>query len=160
MRRLSSRGIFIGKVIFPLFWFGFLGVFLVIVITQGAYHKSPVFLIQPLLMAGIGYVLMRKLIWNLADEVLDGGDFLLVRKGRITERVPLANIINVSASIMTNPPHITLRLAQPGSLGSEITFTPQSAFLRLNPFARNPIAEELIVRVDAARRGHHSPYPV
>jgi hypothetical protein len=45
---------------------------------------------------------------------------------------------------------VTLRLAKPGRFGDEIAFVPLSGF-NLNPFATNRVAEDLIVRVDAAR---------
>jgi hypothetical protein len=65
--------------------------------------------------------------------------------------VPLANIMNVSATTMMNPPRITLKLIRPGRFGDEIVFSPIRPF-RLNPFARNPIGEDLIRRTYEARR--------
>jgi hypothetical protein len=93
---------------------------------------------------------MKKLVWDLADEVYDCGDFLLVRKRDEEDRVPLSNVMNVNASTYVNPPRITLRLVTPGRFGNEIAFSPIAGF-RLNPFAKNKIAEDLIVRVDRAR---------
>jgi hypothetical protein len=58
--------------------------------------------------------------------------------------------MNVNASTYVNPPRITLRLVTPGRFGNEIAFSPIAGF-RLNPFAKNKIAEDLIVRVDRAR---------
>jgi len=52
---------------------------------------------------------------------------------------------------MVNPPRITLRLVRPGRFGREITFTPVKPFT-MNPFTRNPVADDLIERVDKARR--------
>jgi hypothetical protein len=95
-------------------------------------------------------LLYPKLIWGLADEVYDGGDYLLVKRGRIEERIALSDIMNVNSSTMVNPPRITLRLARRSKFGDEITFSPVRP-MTLNPFARNAIAEDLIVRVDAAR---------
>src|SRR6185436_11382696 len=104
------------------------------------------FLVIPVVMSGIGLFVMRKLVWDLADEVFDGGDALLVRNRGEEELIPLANIMNVSVSTYINPPRIALRLVTPGKFGSEIAFSPVTGF-RLNPFARNPVAEDLIVRV-------------
>ena len=73
-----------------------------------------------------------------------------MRKGDEEDMVPLSNVMNVSASTVTNPPRITLRLVTPGKFGDEVTFSPMKDFT-LNPFARNPIAEDLIRRVDQAR---------
>ena len=59
--------------------------------------------------------------------------------------------MNVSASTMVNPPRVTLRLVQPGKFGSEVVFSPKTGFT-LNPFAKSEVAEDLIERVDRARR--------
>jgi hypothetical protein len=55
----------------------------------------------------------------------------------------------VSHATFTNPPRITLTLRYPCRFGKDMTFSPLA---RLNPFSKNPIAEELIERVDAARQ--------
>ena len=75
-----------------------------------------------------------------------------MRRGSEEETIPLASIINVSAATQMNPPRITLKLAKPGRFGDEVVFSPQKPF-SFNVFAKNPIAEDLIMRVDAARRG-------
>jgi hypothetical protein len=106
--------------------------------------------IVPAVMAVFGYLLMKKLLWDLADEVLDGGDFLIVRTRNQEERVPLSNIMNVSTSILVNPPRVTLRLISPGKFGNEISFSPATPF-SFNLFARNVVAEDLIIRVHNAK---------
>ncbi|MBS0463972.1 MAG: hypothetical protein JSS03_03175 [Proteobacteria bacterium] len=115
--------------------------------------RANVFAVLPLvLMVPIVAVIYRKMIWDLADEVKDGGSYLLVRRGATEVRVPLAEIINVSMSQYTNPPRLSLRLAKPCKLGDEIVFMPTRQGLGLNPFTRNPVAEDLMQRVDRARR--------
>ena len=101
-------------------------------------------------VAAFGYVLFRKLVWDLADRVEDAGDALLVHRNGRELRLPLRDVLNVSMSQFTNPPRLSLRLRQAGPLGDEIVFIP--ARRSLNPFKRNPVAEELIRRVDEARR--------
>lgn len=97
------------------------------------------------------FLILRKFVWDLADEVYDCGDHLLVRRRGKEEIVTLSNVMNVNAVTYMNPPRITLRLVQPGKFGSEISFSPVGQAM-LNPFAKNPVAEDLIVRVDRARR--------
>ena len=150
MNPISSKSLFITKKVFPLLWFGFLAFFIGNSIMDGAYVKAPMFLVIPSVMAVFGFFLMKKIVWDLADQVYDGGDFLLVRKSGVEDRVPLSNIMNVSASTNMNPPRITLRLVRPGKFGPEISFSPAAPFT-LNPFAKNPVAEDLIVRADKAR---------
>lgn len=150
MNQISSKNLFLTKKLFPLVWFGFLAFFLITTIAGRAYEESPIFLIAPCVMAVFGYIIMKKLVWDLVDEVHDCGDSLLIKNRGAEERVPLTNIVNVSASTNMNPPRITLRLVHPGKFGHEISFSPAVPF-SLNPFAKNPVAEDLIVRVDKAR---------
>ena len=151
MKKISSSGMVFYKKIFPIFWFGFIAAFVVMAVQADAIRGGQVMVLAvPCFMAVIGFFVMRKLVWDLADEVHDAGDYLLVRKGSEEERVPLTNIMNVNASVNVNPARITLRLVHPGKFGSEISFSPPRQF-SFNPFAKNPIAEDLIVRVDKAR---------
>jgi hypothetical protein len=150
MTRISSKSTFFYKDIFPVLWFGFLAIFIVTTLLGGAVEKDFMFLVVPCSMAVLGFFLFRKLVWNLADEVYDGGDFLVVRFRSEEEHVALSNIMNVSASTNMNPPRITLRLVQPGKFGSEFAFSPTKSFT-LNPFAKSEVAEDLMVRVDKAR---------
>jgi hypothetical protein len=127
-----------------------LAFFVVSTILTGAAKKDLMFLFFPLLMAVFGFFLMKKLVWDLVDEVYDYGDFLLIRNRGEEERVALSNIMNVSVAMYINPSRITLRLVNPGKFGKEISFSPAARFT-LNPFAKNQVAEDLIVRVDQAR---------
>jgi hypothetical protein len=151
MITISSSTIKFYKIVFPIFWFGFLALFLIAGVAAGAPLKQPIFILMPLAMGVLGFVLMRKLVWDLVDEVRDYGDYLAVRNGAEEDTIAISNIMNVSANTLTNPPRITLRLVHPCKFGAEITFCPVRK-LTLNPFAKNQIAEDLIVRVDRARR--------
>ncbi|WHZ18838.1 MAG: hypothetical protein OJF55_000987 [Rhodanobacteraceae bacterium] len=157
MNVISSRQTFFAKRIFPAIWLGGVALVLILGVTANVSHASSpgniVFLLVPALMLVFGFLLFRKLLWDLADEVQDGGDYLLVRKGAIEKRIPLADILNVSMSQFTNPKRVTLRLRSPCELGDEIAFIPKMPVFRLNPFARNAVAEDLMRRVDQARRG-------
>lgn len=104
----------------------------------------------PMAMAVLGFFFMRRLVWDLADEVYDCGDSLLVKNRGEEERIFLSNIMNVSASTQMNPPRITLRLVSPSRFGKEVSFCPITKFT-LNPFAKDQVSEDLILRVDQAR---------
>jgi len=148
--RISSSWTFLAKRVFPTFWFGFLALFVFVGFSTGTVAKDVTFLIIPIVMAVFGFFIMRKLVWDLADEVYDCGHALLVRNRGEEEMVSLSNIMNVSVSTYVNPPRISLRLITPGKFGSEIAFSPVTGF-RLNPFAKNKVAEDLIQRVYQAR---------
>jgi hypothetical protein len=152
MRRISSRLTFWYKRVFPIIWFGLLAVFVAVGVFASAYNDRTQlmpFIVIPTLMVVFGYLIMKKLVFDLVDEVWDDGAALIVRdKGR-EDRIALSNIMNVSYSQFVNPPRVTLMLRQPSNFGSEISF---SAPVRFVPFAKSPLIEDLIRRVDAARR--------
>jgi hypothetical protein len=142
-----SRSMFFYKKVFPVAWFGFIAFF---ILTVAVSRQNLILLAGPVFMAVLGFLLMQKLLWVLVDDVYDCGDFLRVRNHGDEENVALSNIMNVSATTAINPPRITLRLVHPGKFGPEIAFSPLTQFT-LNPFAKNQVAEDLIVRVDQAR---------
>ncbi|HET8578915.1 MAG TPA: hypothetical protein VFO18_17595 [Methylomirabilota bacterium] len=153
MKKISSSSAFFYKKIFPALWFGGLAFFVVAIALSGALEKDPMVLgalVIPLVMAVFGFLIMKKLAWDLVDEVYDCGDFLLIKNRGEEDRVALSSIMNVSASTLMNPPRITLRLVYSGKFGNEIAFSPVRGWT-LNPFAKNQVAEDLIVRVDQAR---------
>jgi hypothetical protein len=152
-KRMSSRNTFFLKRVFPIIWIGVLGLFVFTAFATTRHGSSPpaVVFIAPVVAFAIGYFVMRRLVLDLADEVYDEGDALRVRFGGDEERIPLANIINVSYAGMTNPPRVTLTLRTPCRFGREVTFSPPRPFF--GPlFGNNPLVKELIERVDAARR--------
>jgi hypothetical protein len=151
MTRISATWMKFYKKAFPALWFAFLVFFVGAAVGSGAIDEGQwVFLVAPCFLAAVGFFIFKHLLWDFVDEVHDCGDYLLVKNKGEEEMIPLHNIMNVSASEHTRPPRITLRLVTPGRFGSEVTFTPVAKFT-LNPFAKNPIAEDLIVRVDKAR---------
>ncbi len=109
-------------------------------------------LIVPVAMAVVGYVLFRRLLFDLVDEVWDDGDTLIVKNAGVEERVPLKSIINIGYSLLTNPERVTLTLRDAGPFGKEITFMPLPRPFSFRWPSRNPIIDELIERVDQARR--------
>lgn len=156
MQTISSRMTFVSKRLFPAIWMGGVSLGLIAVAASSVTHKRTgalPFLFLPLVMLIFGYFLFRKLVWDLADEVQDGGTYLLVRKGSVEQRVQLSNVLNVSMSQFTNPRRLTLRLRAPCEFGDEIAFIPKCSVWQFNPFARNPVAEDLMRRSDAARNG-------
>ncbi len=157
MNTISSSGTFYYKRIFPTFFFGVVLIVSLVVLIPGAAAKQPQILVILPVLAIFGYFIMQRFVWDLADEVLDMGDHLIVRKSGREIHVRIADIINVSVALMQNPPRITLRLASPSELGSDIAFMVKrdSAF---NPFkASCSVADDLIRRVDAVRRNLADP---
>jgi hypothetical protein len=100
-------------------------------------------------MAVFGFFIMKKLVFDLVDEVWDDGNSLVVKNGGREQRIALTDIKNVSYSPFVNPPRATLSLRQPTVFGDQITF---AAPVRFVPFSTSPIINDLIDRIDRARQ--------
>jgi len=150
MTRISTKYIASIKTIFPVLWFSLLGCFVAVVLAGRLYEKDAMALLVPCMMAIGGIFYMKVYAWVLVDEVYDCGDFLLVKNRGKEEAVPLSNIININTNMSVKPSRITLKLAKPGKFGAEISFAPPPQF-NMSPFAKNDIAEDLIIRANKAR---------
>jgi hypothetical protein len=152
MRRISSQWTFFYKFIFPIVWVGFIIVFLAVAIfapTRSGQGPPIPALIVPIIMLVIGYSIMKKFIFDLADEVWDDGDALVVKKSGQEERIALSDIKNVNYSTMSSPPRVVLSLRRPSVFGDQVAFC---APIRFVPFATSPLIDDLIERIDAARQ--------
>jgi hypothetical protein len=151
MKRISSKTTLFYKLVFPTVWFGFLGIFVLLSLfgERQADRPDVMLFIVPVFMAGFGYFIMRKLLFDLIDEVYDDGDSLLFKNRRKEVRVGLAEIKNVSYSPMVSPPRVTISLRTKTDLGDDLSFSPPVSFI---PFKKNQDIMELIDRVDQARR--------
>ncbi|MGA8613147.1 MAG: hypothetical protein WB760_15895 [Xanthobacteraceae bacterium] len=152
MRRISSKWTFFYKFVFPVIWFGFIIVFLIVAVfvpTRSGQGPALPALIVPIIMIAFGYLLMKKLIFDLADEVWDDGNTLVVKTGGQEQRIALSDIKNVNYSVMTSPPRVVLSLRRPTVFGDRVAFC---APIRFVPFATSPIIDDLIERIDTARR--------
>jgi hypothetical protein len=155
MRKISSAATFSQKRVFPAICFGFIGFAIVAafvgMLQRGRFEPLPI--IIPSALAIIFYIVMKNFVWVLVDEVWDDGDELVVRNGRIEERVALSNITNIGYTTSSRPPRVTLTLRQRGQFGEEINFCPlDRRFFGSLGFSKSPIVDELIERVDAARQ--------
>lgn len=156
MQRLSSTSTGFYKRVFPGLWFGFIALFFGFALWDrwhaGVFRGTPpdvMLLVTPLLMAAFGVVLFRRLLFDLVDEVWQDGDWLvLVDRGQ-QRRVALADVVNVNTS-NTNPRRITVMLRTGSPSG--FSFMPASPRGFLSAFKPDPIAIELIKRVDARRQ--------
>jgi Uncharacterized conserved protein len=151
MKKISGSIGFQKKVL-PFLWIGFLVLFMVTVAAKGEFGEAwwP-FVATGAVVAFASFFVVKKAFRDLMDEVLDGGDFLLIRKGGEEERVPLSNVMHVDTSRISTQARITLRLVKPGRFGSEISFALPARF-SFSAFAKHPVTEDLIARVDKARR--------
>ncbi len=138
------------KRVFPAIWAGFA---IWLLVLAGLDATSPAGVVPHLfrlgiVLAGLAYLLITSS--SLMDEVIDCGGHLIVRNGRVEERISIASIINVNQGSVSQHSRITLRLDRPCRFGNEIAFIPTGRFT-FN-LLENEIADELISRVDRARR--------
>lgn len=130
MIRISSRATFFYKRIFPVLWFAFvLTFFPYIGLVRYSHHAPPdvfailPFALPPLLMAAYGYWWMRTHLFNVADEVLDAGSALVVRRGGQEERIVFSDIKNIRYEPASKfPANVTLSMRRATVFGDNITF--------------------------------------
>jgi hypothetical protein len=149
MRKLSSKSTFLYKKILPILWFGILVLFVISSQFMGGEDDpGPLFIIMPVMMAVIGYFILKYFVFDLIDEVYDKGDSLLFKNAGKEVQVSLRDIKKISYQTMTNPPRVTLSLRHEMDLGKELSFSPPKSLI---PFKKNRDIEELIDRIDQAR---------
>ena len=148
MQRISSRMTFYYKRVFPFVMLGFVTIFIAVTLFADKGPPLPALLL-PIAFVVIGYFVMKKLVFDLVDEAWDAGDALIIRNKGQEDHIPLSAIMNVNYSPLVNPPRVTLTLRTPSIFGDTVTF---AAPVRFVPFASSPVINELIRRVDDARR--------
>ena len=149
MRRLSSRMTFFYKRVFPMMWFGGIGLWtigaLAAMAVKGEQQLPLVFMMAvPVMLAVFGYILMSALVFDLVDFACLDQDHVYIKNKSSEQRIALEDIINVNNTYLVNPERITLTLRNPGPLGREVTFM---APVRLWPFGRHALANELTILV-------------
>jgi uncharacterized membrane protein len=155
MQRLSSKSTSFHKRVAPAVMVGLLLVLVLIGAVggwSGPNGPPPLFFVIAALGLAAGLVYVRKLVLDLADEVWEDGDTLVVRNKGEEDRIRLSDIMNVSYSPVGNPPRVTLSLRTPSRFGDRLSF---AAPVTIIPFTESPLIAQLIGRVDAARRGAH-----
>ena len=146
MRYLSSSSASVLKIVFPVVGIVGCAYFAVVALFEAEYMIASAAVGCALLV----WVFDRLLVSNLAEQVIDLGSHLVVKRGLLKDRVSLAEIIEVNESIGISPPAITLRLARASKFGRLVSFTPVASS-RFNPIAPHSLVVELRERSAAAR---------
>jgi hypothetical protein len=153
-KRISSRMTGFYKRVFPLLWFGILAV--ILAVTASVLRHAPgvpmAVLLIPVGVMGLGYILFRTLLSDLMDEVWDNGSELIVVNDGHVDHEPLAGIANISYSGFTNPKRAVVMLRRPGRWGAKLAFIPLRSSIRILSLGDNAMIDELVRRVDEARR--------
>ena len=152
MKRISSPTTFFYKRVLPSLVFGSLILFMAFAaLGEWSIGRTPApsAFLPAVLFAITGFLVFKRMIFDLVDEVWDAGDMLIVRNKGQEDQVLLSEITNVSHSDFAYPQRVTLSLRAKGLFGEKITFcAPPNSFR----FAPAPIIDELIKRADDARR--------
>ncbi len=156
MRRISSQATWFYKLV-PIIWCsGFtLGVLMAISAVISGKENGFVLLCGMCVALIFSFVYFKTLrLSSLYDEVSIDGDDLVLRNRGQQDRVPIANIMNVDATIFANPERIELDLREPCAFGYEIVFLPQQRWVKY--WDHHPIAEELRRRSGAPKQQYFS----
>jgi hypothetical protein len=103
-----------------------------------------------LLAAALVYFFWKTQLHRLADEVLDCQDSLKVRRGRLTETIPLSNVAVAEVVSGGGLNRITLRLRERSPMGRHIDFLPQASLWSNLPAIKS-LALDLTERANDAR---------
>lgn len=110
---------------------------------------QPASAIAALGLVAAAALIQRAMARHLADEVIDGGDHLLVRSDGIEEKVMLRDVAALRRGFGSNPERLVLTLRRPGRLGDTIAFIPKG--IRWFPYVEHPLALELKARAQLLR---------
>jgi hypothetical protein len=154
LRKISSKQTWWLKRVFPVVWFGFCGFLtcisaLMAVDMVAGDMKPDGWLILPIpaFMLVFGHFYSRRMLYDLADEVVDTGDSLVVRRDGLEVRIPLADIVKVETGTLDESLRVVLTLRTDTRLGRKIAFMPARPFT-LDPGAPSPIVAELRERIE------------
>jgi hypothetical protein len=98
------------------------------------------------------YFIWKTQFHRLADEVIDCGDHLSIRRRRTQEIIQFSNIAAADVSTSGGIHRITVRLARPAKLGTKIEFLPQASLWSNRPGVKR-VATGLTDRANQAKDG-------
>ncbi len=126
-------------------------------VLDGSLRQDPASSLFPagILCAFFVYFLRKTQIHRLADEVMDCGDHLKVRRGRTQEIIRFSNVATADVSTSGGIHRITVRLRQPTKLGGQIEFLPQAS-LWSNLAGVKRVAAGLTDRANQAKDGRET----
>lgn len=153
MTLISSRATRFYKRVVPCLGLGAVVISAAVLVVDGAARGvlrqlAPVLAL--LLLVGVFiYVMMRRYLFGLVDEVWDCGESLVVRNKGREERIAWADCAGVSCTRFVNPPNVRLMLRRESEFGNQIAFMPP---LKMLEIGQPPIVEELRRKIEAAAR--------
>ena len=153
MKKISSSSTFYFKRVFPVAWFGLIMIFgIIMFFVVDNKEIIPIILMSITVLTLLEFFIIKNVLNDLADEVFDYGDYLIVKMDNFEKVIYLKDITNVGFSIALNPPKIALRV-RGGVFGkNEVCFIPRkNETFCLNLLQKNAVVEDLIERVISVR---------
>jgi hypothetical protein len=118
-------------------------------VDRSIFNQPVVHAIPIIILIGFWiYFLQNGRFFSIADEVIDCGDYLKVRRARTELRILISNISAAEVSTTYRMHRITIHLREQTRLGTRIDFWPQASHWG-NLFAVQRVATDL---ADRARR--------
>lgn len=152
MTKISSSPFFYKRV-FPAIWVGFLAFFMLSGFIPGSNLKGAenlMFIIWSAFVGAVGFFVMKKLVFDLLDEVYEEGETLIFKNRGKTVMVSFNDIKNVNYQSFGSPPKVTISIRHETELGNDLSFCPVR---KMSLFKRqNPEILALIDRIDEAKR--------
>jgi hypothetical protein len=126
-------------------------------VIDGSIFSQPIVHIVPLcILIGFWiYFLQKARFFGIADEVVDCGDHLKVRRARTEIAIPFSTIASAEVTTTFRMHRITIHLREPAKIGSRIEFWPQAS-LWSNIFRVRQLALSLAERAKVAGAGVHA----
>ncbi len=151
--QISSKSTRFIKRTFPTVFFAILGFVvcagLVDALGKQQPEKLPLLIGPPLVMAVFVYVVFRRFVFDLVDEVWDCGDSILVRNRGREFRFSFADFRDVYYDGRAKPARLTLFLHQRSDIGTMVVLVPVTPYWLVS--AEPSLVRELAGRIDAAQ---------
>jgi len=123
------------------------------VVDKSIFNQPVVHIVPICILIGFSvYFLQKGGFFSVADEVVDCGDHLKVRRAGLEVEIPFSNISAAEVSTVYRMHRITVHLREQTTMGKRIDFWPQ-AILWGNLFAVRQVASDLNDRARRARGG-------
>jgi hypothetical protein len=144
MNRVSSSYLFISKKVLPAIWFGFIGVALTLVLY---FQPEQILLavVQLLIVAGITFSCFKVFVFDLADEVYDTGNSLIIRFGQKAETISYDQIKSITYFPSEWVSRAIISVKGDCSLGKEIPFCPRWSCFDV---FKNKVVQDLNERIE------------
>ena len=138
------------KWIEPIAAVAFLSSFIVYELLEKGFQVNNPRLLVPYALLVWSIFLYIMLVSGLVSYVYDSDKYLIVKNGKVKDRVMYSDIKEVEYFPRQAPRKVTLHLMQPSKFGKNISFSPYSPFDEFFS-ERNTVVETLIEKVEKSK---------